>query len=72
MKMALLSAAHHSPEQIQSIAGGGKGVWTSDGVKAMMNAGVVYLGFLQKNLQQGKKRQAELPERLKREKDVCK
>lgn len=39
-----------------------------------MNAGVVYLDFLQKKLQQGRKeeeRQAELPEKLKREKDVC-
>lgn len=37
----------------------------------MMNAAVVYLDFLQKNLQQGKKRQVELREKLKREKDMC-
>lgn len=36
MKMALLPAAHHSPEQKQSVAGGEKDVWTSDGVKAII------------------------------------
>ncbi len=38
MKIAILPAAHHSPEQKQCITGGEKDVRTSDDVKAMMNA----------------------------------